>query len=301
MSGEEALGPSGTDLELVIKNPARSAEEDFSLRASGDWTVQQLKKQIERAYHGNPNPELQTLIYCGKVLKDPTTKLSSVLGLGQEPDGEERQSTRTLHMVVKQLQPPPSGRSSNRPTGERSVPASASQTPSPADRGAGAIPAPSAQPPPLPVHEHGPPPPPPVGDPPGAAEPAAGGVSPSACAGLEAPSEGYYIMDPVMAAAYNAALAAIIGASSENGAQQHPQWRQPFPFRVAAPSAAFLAPMIPQVSASGEPFPPAPHHPFPCLPLGANCACLSNSALRLLRASANFGKFRIPSPPSSSL
>jgi len=241
------------------------------------------------------------LIYCGKVLKDPTTKLSSVLGLGQEPDGEERQSTRTLHMVVKQLQPPPSGRSSNRPTGERSVPASASQTPSPADRGAGAIPAPSAQPPPLPVHEHGPPPPPPVGDPPGAAEPAAGGVSPSACAGLEAPSEGYYIMDPVMAAAYNAALAAIIGASSENGAQQHPQWRQPFPFRVAAPSAAFLAPMIPQVSASGEPFPPAPHHPFPCLPLGANCACLSNSALRLLRASANFGKFRIPSPPSSSL
>jgi len=180
------LGPSGTDLELVIKNPARSAEEDFSLRASGDWTVQQLKKQIERAYHGNPNPELQTLIYCGKVLKDPTTKLSSVLGLGQEPDGEERQSTRTLHMVVKQLQPPPSGRSSNRPTGERSVPASASQTPSPADRGAGAIPAPSAQPPPLPVHEHGPPPPPPVGDPPGAAEPAAGGVSPSACAGLEA-------------------------------------------------------------------------------------------------------------------
>lgn len=48
-------------LVLVIKNPARSSGEDFSLQLSSQCTIRELKQKLREEYEGNPLPECQTV------------------------------------------------------------------------------------------------------------------------------------------------------------------------------------------------------------------------------------------------
>jgi len=80
---------------------------DSKIEATLDWTVLQVKQQIEQDWPNHPPPGDQRLVYAGKRLQDPS-KLRDVLRI------EDLAQPFIVHLVCRQLSPPPaSSRSSN--------------------------------------------------------------------------------------------------------------------------------------------------------------------------------------------
>lgn len=98
---------AGQELQLLIKNPAKDASSDFGLSVAFESTLGHVKQQIQKDYAGSPPPEAQTLIYGGKVLKNDQQLLKDILRRAQDTEGPH-----TLHLVVK---PPPARFSSDLP------------------------------------------------------------------------------------------------------------------------------------------------------------------------------------------
>ncbi|KAK9796233.1 hypothetical protein WJX73_000170 [Symbiochloris irregularis] len=86
-------------VKLVIRNSNPSqpeAKQDFAVAVTSLSTVRQVKQVLERQYAGNPPPEAQTLIYAGRVLKNDQQPMSDVLNKSMDPE-----VPHTIHLVVK--------------------------------------------------------------------------------------------------------------------------------------------------------------------------------------------------------
>ncbi|DBA91388.1 TPA: hypothetical protein ACH3X2_003922 [Trebouxia sp. C0005] len=83
-------------VEFVIKNPARSTTPPFILRARASSTVSDLKKQLQAEYNGKPDPQTQTIIYAGKVLREESLLVKDFL----RPRVDES-ALHPLHLVIK--------------------------------------------------------------------------------------------------------------------------------------------------------------------------------------------------------
>lgn len=90
-------------VKLNIRNPCLDEARD--IEAPLDWTVLQVKEDVERDWPEHPRPADQRLIYSGKLLED-TSKLQDVLRL------EEGWASHTIHLVCRQLSAKASARAS---------------------------------------------------------------------------------------------------------------------------------------------------------------------------------------------
>lgn len=260
----DASGSNGGDVvELVIKNASRSCAGDFQLALPRSATLQTLKERLQRTYEGSPHPWEQTLIYAGRVLKDPALLLSDVLKEQVDP-----RAAHTLHLVIKPqslsdspapprappLEPSVRDEKQQRQKQQQEEPSPVEHEPVQVGRsnegGAPPSPAVSEQTPAAP--QVAPTPTPtlvatPSVVPPAVPQPSPGPSPSAATARADSPTETrdsqgpgqpqqYYMMNPVMAVAYNAALAALTG-------QPH------------TPDAGFMGAAMPMHA----PFPMQPH------------------------------------------
>lgn len=70
------------------------------MEAGLEWTVLEVKRQIEQDWPSHPPPSDQRLVYAGKLLQD-ASKLREVLRL------EDLGQPYIVHLVCRQLSPPP--------------------------------------------------------------------------------------------------------------------------------------------------------------------------------------------------
>ena len=124
-------------VNLLIRSALCNA--DSKIEAALDWTVLEVKKQIEKIWPSNPPPGDQRLVYAGKLLQDPS-KLQDVLRM------DDLGQPFIVHLVCRQLSPPPaSSRSSTdglrrrpnvpSPTASSSNAQASSQTSAPVNAG----------------------------------------------------------------------------------------------------------------------------------------------------------------------
>lgn len=224
-------------LPVVLKNPARPAEDDVRMEGvPAHWTVRQLKRRLQEEYPGNPPERRQKLIYAGAILDDDAVlaqvaapaNFSAFDGSPIFPNGAGEGASSPaspaaspaapnpliLHLIVA-ADPPPA-------TPVTATPAPTPTTPTPAP--AQTPPAPHASP--VQPFPHSPPPP--------LASPA---VSPA----LEP------FVTVAYQAAYEAALATLCGAVATPSAVAGttPLAAAPSPFAAAANPAEFEARLAP--------------------------------------------------------
>ena len=58
-----------TEVKINIKTPCQEFE-DREVVAQTDWTVRQIKLEIESCWSHHPRPQDQRLVYAGKLLQD---------------------------------------------------------------------------------------------------------------------------------------------------------------------------------------------------------------------------------------
>ncbi|KAK9830271.1 hypothetical protein WJX72_010725 [[Myrmecia] bisecta] len=87
--------PDSEEVEINIKNPARSSAPEFKVKVPVSATVADLKARLQRDYTGNPHPSLQTIIYAGRVLKEDSVVLRQILTQGLEG----AQCVHSMHLV----------------------------------------------------------------------------------------------------------------------------------------------------------------------------------------------------------
>lgn len=101
-------GMPTASVEVLIKNPS-SVELDFRARVALDWQVAHLKAHLAANYEGQPAVHLQRLIFCGQVLQD-STLLSTVF------KNQDLSVSQNLHLVVKSPNDPPTPQASPNPS-----------------------------------------------------------------------------------------------------------------------------------------------------------------------------------------
>lgn len=83
---------------FTIKNPSKHEADAFKLKVPLSATLADIQRRIAAEYDGNPSAQLQTLIYAGKVLKDPALMVKDIVQqTGPAADG----STHSMHLVVR--------------------------------------------------------------------------------------------------------------------------------------------------------------------------------------------------------
>ena len=92
-------------LKLLIRSAV--CNDDKRIEATFEWTVLQVKKQIEADWPNHPPPHDQRLVYAGKLLQDGS-RLRDVLRL------EDLPNPFIVHLVCRQLSPPPTASTSPR-------------------------------------------------------------------------------------------------------------------------------------------------------------------------------------------
>jgi hypothetical protein len=92
-------------LKLMIRSAV--SNDDKKIEATFEWTVLQVKKQIEADWPNHPPPHDQRLVYAGKLLQDGS-RLKDVLRL------EDLPNPFIVHLVCRQLSPPPTASTSPR-------------------------------------------------------------------------------------------------------------------------------------------------------------------------------------------
>lgn len=80
---------------------------DRKIEATLDWTVMEVKKQLEKDWPNQPPPHDQRLVYAGKLLQD-ASRLKEVLRL------EDLPQPFIVHLVCRQHSPPPTATTSPR-------------------------------------------------------------------------------------------------------------------------------------------------------------------------------------------
>ena len=73
---------------------------DRKMEAGLEWTVLEVKREIEKDWPSHPTPGDQRLVYAGKLLQDGS-RLREVLRL------EDLGQPYIVHLVCRQLSPPP--------------------------------------------------------------------------------------------------------------------------------------------------------------------------------------------------
>ena len=92
-------------VKLLIRSAV--CHDDCKIEANLDWTVLQVKKQIEQDWSTHPPPNDQRLVYAGKLLQDGSL-LKEVLRL------EDLHQAYIVHLVCRQISPPPTAAASPR-------------------------------------------------------------------------------------------------------------------------------------------------------------------------------------------
>jgi len=96
-------------VNLLIRSDV--CNDDKKIEASLDWTILEVKQQIEADWPQHPPPHDQRLVYAGKLLQDGS-RLREVLRL------EDLPNPFIIHLVCRQLSPPPTASTSPRANGE---------------------------------------------------------------------------------------------------------------------------------------------------------------------------------------
>ena len=96
-------------VKLSIRNPCLDEARDID--APLDWTVLQVKQDVEKNWPEHPSPTDQRLIYSGKLL-DEESKLKDVLRL------DEGWANHTIHLVCRQLSAMATARASKEKSGK---------------------------------------------------------------------------------------------------------------------------------------------------------------------------------------
>eukprot|EP00890_Picochlorum_soloecismus_P003931 jgi/Picsp_1/4539/NSC_06760-R1_homocysteine-induced endoplasmic reticulum isoform a len=91
-------GPLGV-VSVILKNPTRVQQEGFKLEVTRATTLKDLKKEISMMYPGRPKPSDVTLVYAGKLLREDSMDIESIVGSGREI------GTVTMHIVVREYRP----------------------------------------------------------------------------------------------------------------------------------------------------------------------------------------------------
>ena len=92
-------------VNLLIRSAV--CNDDKKIEATLDWTVLEVKQQIEADVPQHPPPHDQRLVYAGKLLQD-ASRLREVLRL------EDLPNPFIIHLVCRQLSPPPTASTSPR-------------------------------------------------------------------------------------------------------------------------------------------------------------------------------------------
>ena len=79
--------------QLNVKSPC-SNEEDQILTCQLDWTVRQVKENIQNVWNNHPRPEDQRLVYAGKLMENEDV-LKNILRVDEEI------TSYTIHLVCK--------------------------------------------------------------------------------------------------------------------------------------------------------------------------------------------------------
>lgn len=96
MAGKTEQADSAQEVLFAVKNPGRSSSAPFALRTTTASTVLDLKRQLSREYDGKPDPQVQTIIYAGQVLRSNGMLVRDFLRPKLD-DGVPH----SLHLVVK--------------------------------------------------------------------------------------------------------------------------------------------------------------------------------------------------------
>lgn len=67
------------DVQLIVRNPSGDTSKDVSLHVPPDLPLRELRLRIQGLHPSKPAPETQTLIHAGKVLRDETVPVGTVL------------------------------------------------------------------------------------------------------------------------------------------------------------------------------------------------------------------------------
>ena len=96
---------------------------DRKIEATLDWTVMEVKKQLEQDWPNHPPPHDQRLVYAGKLLQD-ASRLKEVLRR------EDLPQPFIVHLVCRQHSPPPTATTSPRANSDGLRRRTATTTPS---------------------------------------------------------------------------------------------------------------------------------------------------------------------------
>ena len=84
-----------TIVKINIKTPCQESE-DRELEAQSDWSVRNVKQEIEKQWANHPRPADQRLVYEGKLLQD-----DGILNEILRQDDEEL-NCYTMHLICRQ-------------------------------------------------------------------------------------------------------------------------------------------------------------------------------------------------------
>ena len=84
-----------TIVKINIKTPCQESE-DRELEAQSDWSVRNVKQEIEKQWSNHPRPADQRLVYEGKLLQD-----DGILNEILRQDDEEL-NCYTMHLICRQ-------------------------------------------------------------------------------------------------------------------------------------------------------------------------------------------------------
>ncbi|GAX82566.1 hypothetical protein CEUSTIGMA_g9992.t1 [Chlamydomonas eustigma] len=88
-------------VKLQIKNPAN--HDAYLLDIKPEATLADLQQLLADSYSGNPPPHQQTLIFAGKVLRDTSASIKSLVDKHGPVEGPH-----TFHLVIKKVDTAPS-------------------------------------------------------------------------------------------------------------------------------------------------------------------------------------------------
>ncbi|PSC70961.1 SCAN domain-containing 3-like isoform A [Micractinium conductrix] len=84
------------EVEFLVKNPGRPAQEDIRIRVPASASVRELKAALQAGSPGSPHPTTITAIYAGRVLKDDNAVMSDFVKSTVDPS-----CPQSLHIVIK--------------------------------------------------------------------------------------------------------------------------------------------------------------------------------------------------------
>mmetsp|Transcript_31874 Transcript_31874/g.70820 ORF Transcript_31874/g.70820 Transcript_31874/m.70820 type:complete len:534 (-) Transcript_31874:428-2029(-) len=112
---------TGKQATLIIKNPASSAT--FSIEVPLNASLLEVQKMIAESYEGKPQPQEQTIIFAGKVLKDPNVTILQLVEKHVPIEGPHN-----FHLVVKQQQLQQNQQATSQPPPRAAAAATAAST-----------------------------------------------------------------------------------------------------------------------------------------------------------------------------